>query len=114
MGVYFQSEERKRTPTANRSNSCSLRRNCLGFHFGLSTQIELKLVAAITFCPSSFMITFCELTLYTLHFYLFIQRDHPKQKIKAASIRKDHIIVKVKVKILYVILKILYKPVLFV
>jgi len=29
---------------------------------------EPKLVAAIIFHPSSFMITFCELTLYTFHF----------------------------------------------
>jgi hypothetical protein len=85
IGIYFQREDRKRTLTANRSNSCSLRRNmqwcyCLSFHFGLSIQTELNLVAAIICYPSSCMITFCELTLYTFHFYPFIQRDHPKRK----------------------------------
>ena len=79
-------------------------------HFGWFIEVELNLAAAIIFHPASRMTTFCEFALYTCHFYRFIQTDQPQRKIKkAASIRKDNMTVKMKVKILYVKVKTLYK-----
>jgi len=42
------------------------------FYFRWFIEIELKFFTAIIFRPSSCMITFCELTLYTFHVYRFI------------------------------------------
>ena len=86
IGVYFHTEYRKITPTAHRSTACSQFRirqwhDIYVLHFRWLIEFDPKLVSAIIFLPLSFMITFCELTLYTFHFYRFIQRYHSKRKI---------------------------------
>ena len=72
-----------------------------------------KVGGAHVFSSSILCDNFCELTLYTLHFL------HPKVQIKTknmkvASIRNIYMTVKLKTKMLYVDVKILYKPVTYV
>jgi hypothetical protein len=69
------------------------------FYFGWFIEVESKSVAAIIFHPSSCMITFCEMNFSSLSIHP--NGSSKTKNIKAASISKKHITVKVKVKILY-------------
>jgi hypothetical protein len=101
----FSDRSLKGTLTTSRSPPFLLLWNiqwhdCWGFYFQWFVRIEPKFDSAIIFHPSSCELTF---TLYT--FIISFKKSFKAKNIKAASIRKDHITVKVKM--LYVKVKVL-------
>ena len=57
--------------------------NYSGMTVSIVFEIEPKFVAAVIFLPSSCMVTFCELTLYTFHVYRSSKRIIQSEKYKS-------------------------------
>jgi hypothetical protein len=81
------------------------------FHFPFFIQIQPKLAAAIFFHTSSCIVTFGELTFHFSLLSIHPQRSFKSKYIKVAFIRRDHIRMIMKVKILYLKVITLYKVV---